>query len=142
MEAANRGATEAGGHTIGMNISLPYEQVPNPYISDDLGFEFHYFFIRKFWFVYLAKAMVVFPGGFGTCDELFELLTLVQTGKTQRRIPIILFGGTFWKRAVNFDYLRDCGTIDSEDLALFEFCDDVQTAFERLTVQLDGSTAR
>ena len=136
MEAVNRGATEAGGPSIGLNISLPMEQTPNPYQTRELSFEFHYFFIRKFWFMCPARAMVVFPGGFGTMDELFELLTLLQTGKMQQKIPILIYGSEYWKRAVNFDFLVEAGTIDPEDLDLMHFVDDVDNAFEFLRDQL------
>jgi uncharacterized protein (TIGR00730 family) len=123
MEAANRGALEARGKTIGLNIGLPFEQFPNPYITHALSFEFHYFFMRKFWFAYLAKALVVFPGGFGTMDELFEILTLVQTRKLAKNITIILYGSSFWKEVVNFDALVKYGTIAAADLELFHFAD-------------------
>ncbi len=132
MEAANRGAYEAGGKTVGLNIGLPFEQFPNPYITPELCFEFHYFFMRKFWFAYLAKALVVFPGGFGTLDELMEMLTLVQTRKLQKKIIIVLYGSDFWKEIVNFDALVKYGTISKEDLSLFQFADDPQSALEIL----------
>ena len=128
MEAANRGAAEAGGRTIGLNIGLPHEQRPNPYLSSDLTFEFHYFFMRKLWFAHLARAFVVFPGGFGTLDELFEILTLMQTRKIQRRIGIVLFGSAYWKEIVNFDALVRHGVIAAQDLELFRFADDVESA--------------
>jgi len=137
MEAANRGATEAGGKTVGLNIGLPFEQRPNPFITPELNFEFHYFFMRKFWFAYLAKALVVFPGGFGTLDELSEILTLVQTQKLHKRMVIILYGTSFWKEVINFDALVKYGMISDTDLDLFEFADDVDTAFERLTKGLE-----
>ncbi|MEP6961796.1 MAG: LOG family protein [Acidobacteriota bacterium] len=137
MEAANRGAAEAGGKTIGLNIGLPFEQRPNPFITPKLNFEFHYFFMRKFWFAYLAKALVVFPGGFGTLDEFTEILTLMQTEKLRKRIPIVLYGTTFWKEIINFDALVRYGMISESDLDLFEFADDVDTAFQILT---DGLT--
>ena len=136
MEAANRGAHNAGGPSVGLNISLPLEQHPNPYQSPDLSFEFHYFFIRKFWFMYLARALVIFPGGFGTFDELFELLTLVQTGKTRRYIPIVIYGSEYWKEIINFEALAKWGVIAKEDLELFNFFDDVPSAFEYLTTEL------
>ncbi len=129
MEAANRGAMEAGGLTIGFNISLPFEQEPNPYISDELAFEFHYFFMRKFWFVYLAKALVVFPGGFGTMDELFELLTLVQTEKIHKTLCVVMYGSEYWNEVLNFDKMVDWGVISAEDLQLFHKVDDVESAF-------------
>jgi len=137
MEAANRGASEAGGYSIGLNISLPYEQAPNPYISRELSFEFHYFFVRKFWFAYLAKALIVFPGGFGTLDELLEILTLVQTGKMTKDVPIVLYGGSFWKQIINFQALIDWGVISPDDLGLFTFCDTPQEAFEYLQKRLE-----
>jgi uncharacterized protein (TIGR00730 family) len=136
MEAANRGARKAGGTSIGLNISLPLEQSPNRYQSRDLSFEFHYFFIRKFWFFYLAKALVAFPGGFGTMDELFELLTLVQTKKTKKYMPIIVYGTEYWNRILDFQALAEMGTIDEEDLQCFRFADDVDEAFEYLKEEL------
>lgn len=136
MEAANRGAQEAGADSVGLNISLPMEQFPNPYQKHDLSFEFHYFFIRKFWFFYLAKALVVFPGGVGTLDELFELLTLVQTRKTSKYMPIVLFGSEFWNEVVNFDALVKWGTIAEKDLKLFRIFDDVDETFEYLKAEL------
>jgi len=132
MEAANRGARDANGKTVGLNIGLPFEQEPNPYISEELAFEFHYFFMRKFWFAYLAKALIVFPGGFGTMDELFELLTLAQTRKLMKKIVILLYGTPFWNEVLNFDALVRYGMISPEDLDLFCFADDVETAFEIL----------
>jgi len=129
MEAANRGADNAGGLSVGLNISLPFEQGPNPYQTKDLAFQFHYFFIRKFWFVNLSRAIVVFPGGFGTCDEMFELLTLVQTGKAEKHRSIVLYGTEFWKEVINFDALAKWGVIDPGDLDLFRFIDDVDSAF-------------
>jgi uncharacterized protein (TIGR00730 family) len=132
MEAANRGAADAGGRSIGLNISLPHEQRPNPYITPGLAFEFHYFFMRKLWFAHLAHALVVFPGGFGTLDELTEILTLAQTRKLSRKIPVLLYGTKYWHEIINFDALARHGMISQEDLALFEFVDDPQTAFARL----------
>jgi uncharacterized protein (TIGR00730 family) len=132
MEAANRGAMDAGGKTIGLNIGLPHEQRPNPYITPGLSFEFHYFFMRKLWFSLLARALVVFPGGFGTMDEMFEVLTLMQTQKLDRRIPVILYGSSYWKEIVNFEALVRHGTIDREDLALFKFADDPAQALALL----------
>jgi uncharacterized protein (TIGR00730 family) len=137
MEAANRGASEAGGKSIGLNIGLPFEQFPNPYISKELCFEFHYFFMRKFWFAYLAKALVVFPGGFGTLDEMTEVLTLCQTGKLAKKMIILLYGSDYWKEVINFDALVKYGTIAKEDLNLFQYADDPQTALEMLK---DGLT--
>jgi uncharacterized protein (TIGR00730 family) len=130
MEAANRGAALAGGRSIGLNIGLPHEQRPNPYITPELGFEFHYFFMRKLWFAHLARALVAFPGGFGTFDELFEILTLAQTRKLERSIPVFLYGSAFWKEVVNFEALVRHGTIAAEDLKLFEFVDEPRAAFE------------
>jgi uncharacterized protein (TIGR00730 family) len=136
MEAANRGASEAGGKTVGFNIGLPQEQRPNRYISRDLCFEFHYFFMRKLWFAHLARALVVFPGGFGTLDELAEILTLSQTGKLERRIPIILYGSQYWNEIVDFDALARYGMIDREDLDLFHFADDPGSALQWLQKRL------
>ncbi len=132
MEAANRGAHDAGGMTVGLNIGLPFEQLPNPYITPELSFEFHYFFMRKFWFAYLAKALVVFPGGFGTLDEMMEILTLSQTQKLDNKIAIVLYGSEYWKEIVNFDALVRHGAISAEDLKLFQFADDPHSAFEIL----------
>ena len=129
MEAANRGAHDAGGTSIGLNISLPFEQAPNPFQSPELAFEFHYFFIRKFWFVNLSRALVIFPGGFGTCDEFFELLTLVQTRKAGKHRAIVLFGTEYWNEVVNFRAMVDWGVIGEKDLNLFRFFDDVDEAF-------------
>ena len=136
MEAANRGASEASAKTVGLNIGLPFEQRPNPYITPELSFEFHYFFMRKFWFAYLAKALVVFPGGFGTMDELFEILTLVQTRKLQKKIAILLYGTGYWNEVVNFDAMVKHGTINAEDLTLFDRADDPATAFGILKEKL------
>jgi hypothetical protein len=136
MEAANRGAHDAQGKTVGLNIGLPFEQFPNPYITPELSFEFHYFFMRKFWFAYLAKALVVFPGGFGTMDEMMELLTLSQTEKLAKKITILLYGSKYWKEIINFDALVKYGMISPEDLDLFQFADDPQTAFELLKGRL------
>lgn len=132
MEAANRGATEAGGRTIGLNIGLPYEQRPNPYLTPDLTFEFHYFFMRKLWFAHLARALVVFPGGFGTMDELWEMLTLAQTRKLDREIVILLYGSSYWKEIINFEALARHGVIASKDLELFRFVDDSDDALRIL----------
>lgn len=136
MEAGNRGALEAGGKTVGLNISLPFEQRPNPFITPALNFEFHYFFMRKFWFAYLAKALVVFPGGFGTLDELTELLTLIQTEKLRKKMPILLYGKSFWNEVINFDALVKYGMISAKDLDLFVFSDDVEEAFAYLRDEL------
>jgi len=136
MEAANRGACDAGGKTVGLNIGLPFEQRPNPFVTPELNFEFHYFFMRKFWFAYLAKALVVFPGGFGTLDELTEILTLVQTQKLMKRMVVILYGTSFWKEVINFEALVRHGMIAADDLNLFQFADDVDTAFQELVAGL------
>src|SRR5580658_8857327 len=120
MEAANRGAYEAGGKTIGMNILLPFEQRPNSYITPSLNLEFHYFFMRKLWFAYLAKALVVFPGGFGTLDEMFEILTLVQTQKMTKKITVVIYGSDYWKKVFNLEALVDTGAISPKDLDLFQ----------------------
>jgi len=132
MEAANRGAKEAGGRTIGLNIGLPHEQHPNPYLTPELTFEFHYFFMRKLWFAHLARALIVFPGGFGTLDELAEILTLTQTRKIERRIPILLYGSAWWKEVINFEALVRYGTISAVDLDLFRYVDDPQSALALL----------
>jgi uncharacterized protein (TIGR00730 family) len=132
MEAANRGAALAGGRSIGLNIGLPQEQRPNPFITPGLSFEFHYFFMRKLWFAHLAHALVAFPGGFGTFDELFEILTLAQTRKLDRSIPVLLYGSAYWKEVVNFEALVRHGTIAAEDLDLFSFVDDPQAALALL----------
>ena len=137
MEAANCGATLAGGKTIGLHIDLATDEAPNRYISPDLVFRFHYFFMRKFWFVYLAKALVIFPGGFGTMDELFEVLTLIQTKKPRKTMPIVLFGSEFWNEIVNFDALVRWGMISSEDLGLFLMTDSVDEAFNYLRGRLE-----
>ena len=136
MEAANRGAHEAGGKTIGLNIRLPFEQDANPYLTDGLHFEFHYFFMRKFWFAYLAKALVVFPGGFGTCDELFEILTLVQTSKLSKKIGIILYGSDYWDQVLHVGPMAEWGAIAEADVDLLQRCDTPGDAFERLRADL------
>ncbi len=137
MEAANRGAYEAGGKTIGLNIRLPFEQRPNPYITPALNFEFHYFFMRKLWFAYLAKALVVFPGGFGTIDEMFEVLTLVQTHKLAKNITVVVYGKEYWNKVFNFEWLVDTGAISPNDVDLFHFADTPEEAFALLK---DGLT--
>lgn len=142
MEAANRGAHRAGAPSIGLNISLPFEQYPNNYITPDLNFEFHYFFMRKFWFVYLAKAIVALPGGLGTLDELFEILTLKQTRKVTKPIPIVLYNEKFWKKLINFEYLIEMGMISREDLSLFKFCNTPDEAFEYLKENIVLNAAR
>jgi uncharacterized protein (TIGR00730 family) len=136
MEAANRGAREAGGKTIGLNIRLPFEQGANAYISQGLHFEFHYFFMRKFWFAYLAKALVVFPGGFGTMDELFEILTLAQTEKLSKKIAVLLYGRDYWEQILKFEPLLDAGAISPRDMELFTFADTPQDAFRYLQAHL------
>ena len=130
MEAANRGASEARGLNVGLTISIPNEEFDNPYVSRELHFHFHYFFMRKFWFVYLAKAVVLFPGGFGTLDELFEILTLVQTRKMRKRVPIVLFGAKYWDEVVNFSALVKYGTIGPQDAELFHRTDSIDEAYE------------
>ena len=136
MEAANRGAADAGGRSIGLNIGLPHEQRPNPYITPELSFEFHYFFMRKLWFAHLARALVVFPGGFGTLDEMTEILELAQTGKLARRIPVVLYGRGYWNEIIDFDALVRHGMVDAEDLKLFSYADDPKTALELLQRQM------
>lgn len=136
MEAANRGAIEGGGKSIGLNISIPTEQYANPYITPELNFEFHYFFMRKFWFIYLAKALVIFPGGFGTFDELFEVLTLIQTEKLQKVMPIVIYGKKYWDQIINFDNMVKFGVIDQADLDLLYFFDTVDGAYKYLTEEL------
>jgi uncharacterized protein (TIGR00730 family) len=137
MEAANLGAHEAGGKSIGLNINLPFEQNPNQYITPSLNFEFHYFFMRKFWFAYLAKALVIFPGGFGTIDELFEILTLAQTDKLAKKILVVIYGSEYWHRIMNFQAFVDAGTVSANDLNLFKFVDSPEDAF---TFLRDGLT--
>jgi uncharacterized protein (TIGR00730 family) len=137
MEAANLGAKEAGAKTIGLNIHLPFEQNPNPYITPSLNFEFHYFFMRKFWFAYLAKALVIFPGGFGTFDELFEILTLAQTEKLAKKIVVVIYGSEYWKRLLNFQLMVDTGTIAQHDLELIKIVDSPEEGFAILR---DGLT--
>ena len=137
MEAANLGAHEAGGKTIGLNIQLPFEQSPNQYITPALNFQFHYFFMRKFWFAYLAKALVIFPGGFGTMDELFEILTLAQTDKLAKKILVVIYGSDYWNRIMNLQAFVDAGTIAPEDLDQFKMVDTPEDAFEYLR---DGLT--
>jgi uncharacterized protein (TIGR00730 family) len=137
MEAANLGAQQAGAKTIGLNIALPFEQMPNPYITPSLNFEFHYFFMRKFWFAYLSKALVIFPGGFGTMDEFFEILTLAQTQKLAKKILVVVYGSEYWNRLINFQTMVDAGTISPEDLELFKIVDSPEEGFEFLR---DGLT--
>ena len=132
MEAANRGAAEAGGKSIGLSIELPHEQRPNDYIPPELSFMFHYFFMRKLWFAQLAKALIVFPGGFGTMDELWEMLTLMQTGKLQRRNIILIYGRKYWDRVLDWKHMLRCGTINKHEYGLLEFADTVDQAFDRV----------
>ena len=136
MMAANRGAHEAGGKNAGLSISLPNATVQNPYVTPELHFEFHYFFTRKFWFAYFAKALIIMPGGFGTLDELFEILTLIQTKKIERPLPIVLFGKEFWNKLINFETLVEFGTISPEDLNLVHLSDQVEDAFQFITSKL------
>jgi len=136
MEAANRGASDARGRNVGLTISLPHEEAGNPHVTRELSFHFHYFFMRKFWLAYMAKAVIVFPGGFGTLDELFEVLTLVQTKRMSKQMPIILFGMEYWKEVINFDALVRHGTINPADLDLVYRTDSVDDAYEWLTRQL------
>lgn len=151
MEAANRGAFEAGGKTVGLNIALPFEQRPNPYITPSLNFEFHYFFMRKLWFAYLSKALVVFPGGFGTLDEMFEILTLAQTHKLAKKITVLIYGTEYWKRVFDLSALVDTGAISPKDIELFQWADTPEQAFEllrrgltenHLSAEISASTAR
>jgi uncharacterized protein (TIGR00730 family) len=136
MEAANRGAAEARGLNVGLTISIPVEEFDNPYVTRELSFHFHYFFMRKFWFAYLAKAVIVFPGGYGTLDELFELLTLVQTRKMRKPMPIVLFGTEYWREVIDFDALARHGTIDPEDIELLHRTDSVDDAYDWIVAQL------
>ena len=139
MEAANRGAKEADGISVGLTISLPFEQTSNEYITNGLDLKFHYFFMRKFWFIYLAKALVVWPGGFGTLDEVMELLTLIQTEKIKKKLPIVLYGSEFWNNVVNWDYLVECGTISQSDLDLFHISDDIDDAFHFIVQYIEDN---
>lgn len=141
MEAANKGARQAGGKSIGLNISLPHEQKPNPYISDEFSFDFHYFFMRKYWFVYKAKALIVFPGGFGTFDEMMEVLTLIQTKKIERKLPIIVFGQDYWREIIDLEAMVRWGTIAAEDLDLFTFVNSAKEGFRILKKMLKDSMA-
>jgi len=138
MVAANRGASEAEGKNIALRISLPFENIPNPYVSPELDFEFHYFFTRKFWFSYLSKALIIMPGGFGTLDEFFEILTLLQTGKIKKSLPIVLFGKEYWNQLINFETLVEYGTINRKDLDLFFLTSSVDDAFEYITSSLNS----
>ncbi len=142
MEAANRGASEAGGPSIGLNIGLPHEQRPNPWITPGLGLEFHYFFMRKLWFAHLARAMVAFPGGFGTLDELFEILTLAQTRKLSARILVLLYGSEYWQEIINLPALARHGMISSDDLNLFRYVDTPEEAMATLKAELHEEIGR
>jgi uncharacterized protein (TIGR00730 family) len=133
MEAANRGAHEAGEPSVGFNITLPEEQEPNPFITPDLSFQFHYFFMRKLWFAYLAKVLIVFPGGFGTLDEMMEILTLTQTGKIRKKVLTLIYGREYWDKILNFEGMIEMGTIGASDRDLFTYADTPEQAFEILT---------
>lgn len=137
MEAANKGAKLAGGRSVGLNISIPYEQFVNQYVSQELAFEFHYFFMRKFWFVYLAKALVTFPGGFGTLDELMEVVTLLQTGKIKKEMKVFVYDENYWSKVLNYDFLLAEGTIDKSDLKILHFCNSIDEAFNAITGHLE-----
>jgi len=137
MEAANRGASEAKGLNIGLNINLPLEQHDNPYISRELAFEFHYFFMRKFWFMFMAKALVIFPGGFGTMDELFETMTLITTHKIKKKMPIVLFGTSYWNDVLNIDAMVEHGTVSADEAALIFKTDSVDEAFDYISKDLE-----
>ncbi len=136
MEAANKGAKKAGGYSVGLNISIPYEQFVNKYVTPELSFEFHYFFMRKFWFAYLSKAFVIFPGGFGTMDEMFEMLTLVQTDKIRKKLALIIYDEKYWKSIINFDALVEKGLISASDLKLFTFCNSLDEAYDAIIKHL------
>ena len=136
MEAANRGAKKAGGYSVGLNISIPFEQYVNKYVTQDLSFEFHYFFMRKFWFAYLSKALIIFPGGFGTMDELFEILTLVQTEKIRKKLAVIIYDRKYWEKIINFNALVDMGMISKSDLNLLTMCDTIDEAYDQIIKHL------
>lgn len=142
MEAANKGAKIAGGYSVGLNISIPFEQFVNKYVTNELSFEFHYFFMRKFWFAYLSKAFVIFPGGFGTMDECFEILTLVQTEKIKKKLLLVIYDEKYWKSIINFDALVERGMINEEDLKLIHFCNSVDEMFEKIVKHLKKHYAR
>jgi len=142
MEAANKGAKLAGGYSIGLNISIPFEQFVNKYVTHELSFEFHYFFMRKFWFAYLSKAFVIFPGGFGTMDECFEILTLVQTEKIKKKLLLVIYDEKYWKSVINFDALVEKGMINEEDLKLIHFCNSVDEMFDKVVKHLKKHYAR
>ena len=136
MEAGNRGAADVGGKSVGLNIYLPHEQDPNPYISPELNFQFHYFFTRKFHFLYRAKALVVFPGGYGSMDELFEILNLIKTNKVIKQVEVVLYGSEFWRNVINWDFMVEYGTISEKDLKMFSFADSVDEAYGKITKHL------
>src|SRR3989339_856267 len=136
MEAANKGARLANGHSIGLNISIPFEQFVNKYVDPELAFEFHYFFMRKFWFIYLAKVLVAFPGGFGTMDELMEVITLIQTKKVTKPLKVIIYGESYWREIINFDAMTEHGMISKNDMKILDFCSNVDEAFEKITAHL------
>jgi len=142
MEAANKGAKKAGGYSVGLNISIPFEQFVNRYVTPDLSFEFHYFFMRKFWFAYLSKALIVFPGGFGTMDECFEVLTLVQTEKIKKKLLMVVYDEKYWKSIINFDVLVEKGMIDESDLKLLNFCSSIDEVFDKVVKHLEKYYAR
>ncbi|MBZ0200537.1 MAG: TIGR00730 family Rossman fold protein, partial [Ignavibacteriaceae bacterium] len=137
MEAANKGAKQAGGYSIGLNISIPFEQFVNKYVTNDLSFEFHYFFMRKFWFAYLAKCLICFPGGFGTMDELFEMLTLIQTEKMRKKLLLVLYDEKYWNEVINFQALIDHAVISPNDMKVFSFCNNVDDAYKIITEHLE-----
>jgi uncharacterized protein (TIGR00730 family) len=142
MEAANRGAKKAGGYSIGLNISIPFEQFVNHYVTPDLSFEFHYFFMRKFWFAYLSKALIIFPGGFGTMDECFEVLTLVQTEKIKKKLLMVIYDEKYWKSIINFDVLVEKGMISESDLKLLNFCSSIDEVFDKVVKHLEKYYAK
>jgi len=142
MEAANRGARKAGGYSIGLNISIPFEQYVNKFVTPDLSFEFHYFFMRKFWFAYLSKALIIFPGGFGTMDELFEILTLVQTEKIRKKLLVVIYDKKYWNKIINFDALVDYGVISKSDMNAFIMCESVDEAYDAVIKHLKKHYAK
>ncbi len=142
MEAANKGAKKAGGYSVGLNISIPFEQFVNRYVTPDLSFEFHYFFMRKFWFAYLSKALIIFPGGFGTMDECFEVLTLVQTEKIKKKLLMVIYDEKYWKSIINFDVLVEKGMISESDLKLLNFCSSIDEVFDKVVKHLEKYYAR
>ncbi len=137
MEAANKGAKKAGGYSIGLNISIPYEQFINKYVTPDLSFEFHYFFMRKFWFAYLSKAFVIFPGGFGTMDELFEVVTLIQTAKMKKKLAMVIYDENYWRKIINFNGLVEQGMISKSDVNLFSMCSNIDDAYNIIVKHLN-----